>query len=273
MNLQELEIVQEFEKIMNSKNPKIAIETQFIWVLSSRHTVNLEHLNCVKVSQNFTPNPYDANDDMGEKECDVEDDLLRINTAINIANKIIKRREKKNIKNHPPYIIYNGWPKQNIELKDSLNCSENPKDFEQSIISKDNLNLQTSNVNTYPKENFIIFEMPELYPNTIGQFMSFQEEINTNDLLKDLRDNSENLLIVTSAYHAPRVLRYFNTPAHGELLNHLENITLHLIDREGKRPCFERDVKGEKNRIKLYTEKGWLGDVKKVNFLENINVF
>jgi hypothetical protein len=230
-------IENEFIKIRDSKNPKINNETQFIWVLSSRHTVNLDHINCVQVSQNFIPNPYDPTDYMCEKECDIEDDLVRLNTAIKIGKKI---------KNHP-YIIYNGWPDQNKQLKSAIYNKNSLLDF-------------------YPAEKFIIFEMPELYQNTLGQFMSFQNEINTNDILKPLKLSKTHLLIVTSAYHGPRVRRYFNSPVYGEFLNHLENITFYLIDRKGIRPCAQRDIDGEKKRIKLYTEKGWLGLPKNIIF-------
>jgi len=94
--------------------------------------------------------------------------------------------------------------------------------------------------------------------------MSFHNEIKTNELIKPLNYFKTPLVIVTSAYHGPRVMRYFNSPKYGDFLNHLEKITLHLVDRKGVRPCAKRDIDGEKKRIILYTERGWLGKIQSI---------
>lgn len=219
MILNSLQNMNEFDTIANTDNPEIPLSTKYVWILGGRHTVRLRHINCVQSSINYDPK--------GNNGCDVGDDYARIQAGLNITSKLPTK----------PYIIYNGFPEQNADLESILD------------------NLSEYNLPDYPRDRFIIFDMPPNMAHTGGQFHSLATY---NDIrLKDL--TTSTVVIVTSAYHIPRVRRLINSTVFKSPFTDQTTLIFYGIDRTFQRPYAKQDIEGEIDRIKRYTQMGHIG--------------
>lgn len=274
-----------FHLIAQTQNPRIPLGSQYFFVLSSRHNVFREHVNCVVSAHNF---PNDGN-----PQCDRDDDFKRMEAAIIQARHLALKRaqvsaQKKQcpiphclsdsiLNEQGPYIIYNGFKEQNAALRQGI---KEPKRFTQK---------GQKGYPQYPLNKFIILDMPhhkDLH-NTIGQFISLHAHIkrlasdhmaltldptlNSHPLeprLAPLMQRDATLVIFTGFYHAPRVSRMFSTPVHGENLAFIPKILFHLIDRNTMPPRWQADEKGERDRLARYPQKGWLGPPRSVHFYD-----
>lgn len=239
---------EEFNLIRKTKNPTVPNATSYIWILSSRHTVTKKHNNCPVSSV-----AYQVKSDHPEAmACDVEDDYMRIKTALEIAQELTAKRAKKieaeltkeDYKTHGPYIIYNGTPMQNVELTDAVNS-------EKALLA---LSLPD-----YPSSKFVIFEMPADQMHTGGQFSSLAALKTEDPRLLDLAKKNVDITIVTSAYHLPRARRYFNSKKFANPLRDA-HVTFIVNDRTFQRPCAVRDREGEIERINVYAQRGDIGE-------------
>lgn len=224
----------EFYSLQLETNAPPHPDCTLLWVLSSRHTVLRRHLNCATASINYTP--------QSESVCDTKDDYDRVCEAIRLGTALVQERSgrstplKCDFEKHAPLLVYNGWPQQ---------C----EDFERAL-SKHQLPY-------YPRSRVILFHMPQEMQHTGGQFVSMEAYVNTH--LPHVLHTPWT--IVTSAYHAPRVTRYFTSKHYGcPLLTQRPYCTLHLLDRSFARVGAWIDVQGEMSRIAEYTAKGWLSD-------------
>lgn len=241
---------EEFHLIKQTANPPTPKETSFVWILSSRHDVNGEHINCAKKSKNFTPGPTTANAQDTEI-CDVDDDFERIKAALEVGQTVTAALAQKSItalspsdyEKYAPAIIYNGWPEQNASLRSVL------EENELSLLKKI----------PYPRSKFLIFDMPEQQQHTGGQFTSLAKLAETDPRLQKLKGDNCHVTIVTSAYHIPRVRRLFNSKEFKNPFSLETKITLHGVDRTYDRPCAFRDLQGELTRLKKYAEIGHIG--------------
>lgn len=234
--------LKEFLLLSQTANPPIDAQTNYVWILSSRHGIDEDHVNCPVNSENYTPL---AQSD--EEQCDIKDGFERIKKALLIGQAVTAKRAKKSItdllasdyERFAPLIIYNGWPKDNASFHKALN------------------HLATLGLVPYPASKVLIFNMPAVEPHTGGQFTSLA---NCNDpRLSKMKEGHCNLSIVTSAYHVPRVRRLLTSTKYPnpDLVN--AKIAIHAIDRQFKRPCAKRDKEGESVRLINYFRDGKIG--------------
>jgi hypothetical protein len=242
---------EEFNLIEQTQNPPVPPETNYIWILSSRHTVSRKHINCPIQPAVYQITQTDHPEAMA---CDVGDDYERIRIALELAQKLTAQRAQKNIdkltqkdyQKHGPYIIYNGLPKQNTELK--------------RVIGSKN-GLINLSLPKYPKSKFILLPLHKDQMHTGGQLNSLALAISQrkDKRLLGLSVDKVHVTIDTSAYHLARTRRYFNSKTFQNPLPHAR-ITFVVSDRKFQRPCIERDCKGEITRIENYTKTKDIGE-------------
>lgn len=225
---------EEFHLIFKSKNPSPPANTRAIWILSSRHGIEQQHINCAVKSVNYKPQ---ANASEDAVQCDVKDDYLRIKAAFEVGLKLLNK-DPENV----PMIIYNGLPEQNESFRKVLKEG-----------------LSSVGLPSYPLEKIILLDLLEDEYHTPGQFKSMVRECASNPLLSVLNEPGVNVTIVTSAYHGPRTRRLFNSQKVPTPLPYA-NISFHLIDRAFGRDCIRRDLEGELNRIEGYLALGDIGE-------------
>ncbi|MBN9288225.1 MAG: hypothetical protein BGO43_09730 [Gammaproteobacteria bacterium 39-13] len=241
---------EEFHLIQQTRNPPVKQQTSYIWILSSRHDIYGEHVNCPKKSQNFTP--FALKDAEETEACDINDDYERIKAALLIGQKVTALRCGKKInelcvidyEQHAPLIIYNGWPEQNASFRSVLDKNE----------------FSSLGLSSYPASKFMIFDMPEEQQHTGGQFSSLAKMVETDPQLKNLKNEKSEVTIVTSAYHLPRVRRLFDSKYFKNPFNlQTTQISFYGVDRLFNRPCAQRDLLGELKRLKEYSEINHIG--------------
>lgn len=234
--------LKEFNLIYDTTNPPLDIGTDYIWILSSRHGIDEEHVNCSKHSENYVPLSQTS-----QQECDTKDGFERIKLALSMGQKITAKRAHKAIgdltatdyEQHAPIVLYNGWPKDN----DS---------FIKAIPS-----LSVKGLPPYPASKIVIFDMPPHQPHTGGQFTSL---VNLKDpRLQKMKVSPCNVSIVTSAYHIPRVRRLLTSNKYPNLFQQGSKIAMHGIDRTFERNCAKRDLEGESARLIKYFNEGQIG--------------
>lgn len=170
------------------------------------------------------------------REFDPSDDLARLCEGIRIATTINTLRANKNIddltvEDYVTPIFYNGRTIHNHDLEEAL---------ERNLLPY------------YPKERFIIHSItPE---NTIGQIQSFTKYISNH--------HHENVAVVSSAYHLPRVARTIgkDSPQISNE-NNLDEISplsklklfLYGVHKNEKRPGITLDLQGEHGAMQRYS--------------------
>lgn len=240
---------EEFHLISKTKNSPVPKATECIWILSSRHDIEKQHVNCPKNSINYKPC---STSDIELDECDVEDDFLRIQAALEIGAKLLAKKEDPK---HAPLIVYNGLPAQNASFRKILEGE----------------GLKSVGLPEYPLSKILILDLDPDHYHTPGQFQSMAKECTSHPLLKNVNKPEAKITIVTSAYHGPRVRRLFDSKIVDQPFPRAQ-VTLHLIDREFKRPCIMRDLEGELNRIETYLGNGHIGEPRPANwFMANVN--
>lgn len=248
---------EELHLINQTANATPAKETQFIWVLSARHTITKEHNNCPVQSINYVAN---ADISVNEtKTCDEEDDFQRMKYGLEIAQQIVAKRARKSIEElvgsdyeqHAPSIIYNGSPVQNKALHQVIHEG-----------------LKSKGLPYYPASKFIIFELAPKEIHTGGQLNALAILKESDERLSALNQPVANVTIVSSAYHIPRVRRLFDSKKFKNPFRSDAILTFAGIDRAYQRPCAQDDCKGEKDRIKNYTQSGDIGKPTKSNWYD-----
>jgi len=181
-----------------------------------------------------------------KREFDPADDLARLCEGIRIATTINALRANKRIdelalKDYVTPIYYNGRAIHNNDLKEALHRNLLPY---------------------YPKELFIIDSInPE---NTIGQIQSFTKYLSNN--------HHENVAVVSSAYHLPRVARTIGLDSpqvtnedslESIITNPLETwidsplsklkLFLYGVHKNEKRPGMTFDLLGEHGAMQRYS--------------------
>jgi hypothetical protein len=214
----EKEIQQDFisklRTIYDNENPEIDPKIEYVWVLAGRSS--------------YLKRPVDRPD-----IADLNDDYNRMRQGIEVARAVVAKRLTKPSNNlteddlikNGPIIIYNGRPEHN-------------KDFKQAL--KDNL------IKDYPKEKFLIFELPLTMQNTKGQFVSIKKNINLHDT---------TIAIVTHGYHFPRVSRMIGTTPPFDYFGQNVKTYFFLVDRKFEAKGALEDIIGELKRILLYIKK------------------
>lgn len=253
---------EEFNLIQQTQNPIIPDDTAYIWVLTSRHTILKRCINCPQNPAMYIVNKH-APDAI---KCDVDDDFVRFQTALKIGQKITAKKANKNIhaltiedyEKHAPYIIYNGLDEQNEDLIEVLNRRNVQSNQANGLI---NLGLPN-----YPVSKFIIFGLPKELRHTGGQFhlladflQKEKQKKEHNPKLVEIYKKNVSVVIVSSAYHMPRIRRYFNSSKYDNPLPHAR-ITLYMTDREFERPCITRDCIGEMEKLVSYANQGFIGE-------------
>jgi hypothetical protein len=218
-NPDEKELKQDFvnrlQTIYEKDNPEVDPNIEYVWVLSARST--------------YLKRPVDR-----PNVADLNDDYNRMHLGIEIARSVVAKKltkpsnnltEDELIKNGP-IIIYNGRPEHN-------------KDFKQAL--KDN------QIKGYPKDKFLIFELPFTMQNTKGQFVSIKKNRNLHDT---------TIAIITHAYHFPRVARMIGTTPPFDYFGQNVKTYFILVDRKFEAKGALEDIIGELKRIILYIKKG-----------------
>lgn len=231
---------EEYHLMYQTRNPLIPGDTEFIWVLSSRHDIFQRHLNCSQQSVNFPVQ------DGKNHQCDIADDFKRIEGAFTLGKQLfLKRRKEFQSDDNElyPLIIYNGWPEQNTSFREAIKAG-----------------LKSLDLIDYPASRILIIDLADSKDIHTGtQFNNLAEKIKTEPLLEKLKQGKNSIAIVTSAYHIPRVRRYFSSPIYTNPFSQETKITFHAIDRKFMRPCARADLKGELQRISKYQEAGFIG--------------
>lgn len=278
---------EEFHLISQTTNAVPPEATQFIWVLSARHTINKEHNNCPIQSITYQTSASSPN----EATCDEEDDLQRMKLGIEMAQEVVAKKLKKSVseltetdcEQHGPSILYNGSPVQNEALRNTLKTG-----------------LSSIQLPNYPASKFIIFELPPNQIHTGGQLNALSALIAQDPRLAVLKKkegvssttasssttgasssttgvssstagvsssiteatasaNAPHVTVVSSAYHISRLRRLFNSKVFLNPFSPETRITFAGVDRLYQRPCAERDCEGESSRITTYFKKGDIG--------------
>ncbi|OGT37801.1 MAG: hypothetical protein A3F11_10490 [Gammaproteobacteria bacterium RIFCSPHIGHO2_12_FULL_37_14] len=218
-------LTNEQREIHFTHNPSIFSDIEMVMVLTGRTSLNQKN-----ISPHFDIRPIDN-----------EDTIKRLIKGIKIARKISALRANKKVEDLTPGectipIFYNGTAIQNAELKNEL---LNPV----LILPQ----------YRYPKHLFIIRSIEE--DNTRGQVISL-----INFLSKEKNFSCNNLAIISSAYHLPRIEKLFGlsspqiTNKEGDC-NSLGGILifLHGIDRKYQRNGIDDDLCGERERLMSYS--------------------
>ncbi len=161
------------------------------------------------------------------KSVDLNDDYDRMNLAVKIAKKIASLKE--NIENeqiYGPKIVYNGCQSQNNDLSEAL---------DEDLVG-------------YPKNKFVLLDLPLDEINTKGQFISIKQDLS-------LEDNA-SIGIITHAYHYPRVSRMLGKNAPLNPFGKTVKISAFLVDREFSSPGIEEKREAEIRKIPIYVDKG-----------------
>ncbi len=209
----EINIQQEMDELKDTQNPEPNTSIDYLLVLSASNSYlkKLTFKNCT----------------------DLEDDYNRMQLAFQIARRIAALKANITVDElntellirYGPKIVYNGSEEQNEDLKNALETS----------------------IGDYPKENFIILDLPRNEINTKGQFLSFK---------KDLFLENASIGIITHAYHFPRVSRMLGKGA--PLYPFGTNVVKYafLVDRQFVSPGVTDRVKDEIRKIPVYIDKG-----------------
>lgn len=208
-----LEIEHEINQLKDSQDPEPDPTIKYMIVLSASH------------SYLHTP-------DVGSSP-DLEDDYNRMELALNTAKKIaalnahtkIEELNLELLRQHGPLIVYNGSEEQNHDL--------------QSALNRDMVN--------YPKDKFIILDLPKDNINTKGQFLSIKQHLPLTHV---------TIALITHAYHFPRIARMLgeNAPLY-PFGNHVKKYAF-LTDRQFLSPGIDDHVKHEIEKIPTYIDKG-----------------
>ncbi|MEY4463201.1 MAG: hypothetical protein RLZZ81_172 [Pseudomonadota bacterium] len=167
--------ISEIQDIYVTENPDIDKNIKYVWVLSARHS--------------YTKMPINSDaQNIGAE--DKEDGYNRMRLGIEIAREVAAKKLDKQkssltyeeLKKYGPIILFNGGAYDNKLLQETLD---------------------NDTIKDYPKENFYIFTLPEGQVNTGGQFKTFYIEHEKGNI--DL--NNTEIVIITHAYHFPRVNR------------------------------------------------------------------
>jgi hypothetical protein len=209
----EVNIQREMDELKGTQNPEPDASVDYLFVLSASNSYlkKLTFKNCT----------------------DLEDDYNRMHLAFHIAKKIAALKANVNLeelnfeilRRFGPKIVYNGSEEQNEDLKNAVENS-----FQH-----------------YPKEKFIILNLPKNEINTKGQFIS---------LKKYLPLDNVSVGIITHAYHFPRVSRMLGNEA--PLYPFGTNVVKYafLVDRQFVSPGIEDRVTDEIRKIPIYVKKG-----------------
>jgi hypothetical protein len=209
----ELQVEQEINKLRDTQDPDLDPSIEYLWTLSASNSY----------LRKFT-----------FKNCtDLEDDYNRMQLAISTAKKIAALKahvklEELNLeilRRCGPKIIYNGSEEQNKDLKQALEDS----------------------IKDYPKENFIILDLPKDEVNTKGQFLSLKQSLLINDV---------SIGIITHAYHFPRISRMLGKDA--PLYPFGANVKKYtfLVDRCFQSSGIQSRIRDEIKKIPIYILKG-----------------
>lgn len=208
-----LAVRQEMDELRNSKDPEPDPSIGYLFVLSASNSFlkKVTHI----------------------KSADLEDDFNRTSLAISTARKIVALKANVNdhdltaeiLSEYGPQIVYNGAEWQNDDLKYAL---------DHCIID-------------YPKEKFIILDIPKDNVNTKGQFLSIKRALNISHVA---------IGIISHAYHFPRISRMLSEDA--PLYPFGPQVTKYafLVDREFVSPGIDGRVQHEIRNIPIYIDKG-----------------
>jgi hypothetical protein len=165
---------------------------------------------------------------------DREDDYNRMRLGINIARTITAFRLGKEVKDvtnaeiasSGPIIIYNGRPKHN-------------EDFKKALADKV--------ITDYPPTKFLVLDLPPDQLNSKGHFLSIKQNLDLSN---------QELAIVTSAFHFPRIGRMLSNQGKFNYFGSNVKIYAYLYDREFKAPGTIQDLMDEAQKIPAYIAKG-----------------
>ncbi|HJD56361.1 MAG TPA: hypothetical protein LFW21_07155 [Rickettsia endosymbiont of Pyrocoelia pectoralis] len=221
--------ISEIQNIYATENPEIDKNIKYVWVLSARHSYN--KMPIISHAQNIGA-------------VDKEDGYNRMKLGIDIAREVAAKKLGKQVSNlsneelrkYGPIILFNDGAEGNNLLQEDLDKNE---------------------IKDYPKENFYIFALPENQANTRGQFKTLYKEHEDGNI--DL--NNAEIVIVTHAYHFPRVQRYFDDkPNFDFFYNHNTKPIIFLVDRKFETVGVDNELKQELSKLPSYIEKGFVSE-------------
>lgn len=168
------------------------------------------------------------------KESDIDDDYNWMTLAIKTAKKIVALKANVHLSavnrqletDFGPKIIYNGSISQNNDLKEAL---------DRDLID-------------YPKEKFVILDLPQDQINTKGQFISIKQGMCV--------EPHASAGIVSHAYHYPRFSRMLGEDAPLNPFEKTVKVSAFLVDRHFASPGIDEKVHAEIQKIPTYIEKG-----------------
>jgi hypothetical protein len=205
------EYLREMQYLYGHENASVDPSIQYVWVLAGRGS--------------YLKQPVDA-----PNVKDPEDDYNRLELGIDVARQVTALRSKKSviteedIEAYGPQIIYNGRPKHNDDLQQAL---------------------QERLLTHYPRNKFVILDLPPQELSTRGQFISLSREMPLSDT---------SVAIITHAYHFPRVARMLESKWNPFGSN--TEVFFYLVDRKLEAPGAEEDVVGEMKKIPSYIDQG-----------------
>jgi hypothetical protein len=191
-------------------------------------TANTNYVLVLSGRASYLKNPIDRPDII-----DQEDDYHRMNLGIDVARKITALRltkDEKELTNHDmeksgPTIIYNGRAEHN-------------KDFNKA--------LENDLITNYPHSKFLILDLPPDQLNSKGHFISIKQKLDLSD---------QELAIVTSAFHFPRIGRMISDQEPFNYFGSNVKIYAYLYDREFIAPGTIQDLVEESCKIPVYITK------------------